>query len=57
MGRYSNSNFGDISGKVGNAVGSNWRGIKYMRGLQKDPRTHPLHNWHSTPNLLWPPHI
>ncbi|MES3016424.1 MAG: DUF6266 family protein [Bacteroidota bacterium] len=33
MGKYSNSNFGDISGKVGNAIGSNWRGIKYMRGL------------------------
>lgn len=33
MGRYSNSNFGDISGKVGNAIGSKWRGVKYMRGL------------------------
>ncbi|MCY1511896.1 hypothetical protein D9M68_463370 [compost metagenome] len=33
MGKYSNSNFGDISGKVGNAVGSKWRSIKYVRAL------------------------
>ncbi|MDQ8052158.1 MAG: DUF6266 family protein [Pedobacter sp.] len=33
MGTYSKSNFGQISGKVGNAVGGKWRGIDYLRSL------------------------
>lgn len=33
MGTYSKSNFGKISGKVGEGVGSRWRGIKYLRSL------------------------
>lgn len=33
MGTYSKSNFGKISGKVGEAVGSKWRNIKYLRSL------------------------
>ncbi|MDQ7949497.1 MAG: DUF6266 family protein [Pedobacter sp.] len=33
MGTYSKSNFGSISGKVGEGVGSKWRGIKYLRSL------------------------
>ena len=33
MGRYSKSNFGQIIGKVGNAVGGKWRGVDYLRSL------------------------
>lgn len=33
MGRYYKSNFGTISGKVGELVGSTWRGINYLRSL------------------------
>lgn len=33
MGTYSKSNFGEISGKVGEGVGSKWRGTKYLRSL------------------------
>ncbi|MGF1925999.1 MAG: DUF6266 family protein, partial [Bacteroidia bacterium] len=33
MGTYSKSNFGKISGAVGEGVGSNWRDIKIIRSL------------------------
>jgi hypothetical protein len=33
MGTYSKSNFGQIVGKVGNAVGGKWRGVDYLRSL------------------------
>jgi hypothetical protein len=33
MGRYKQGILGDFSGKVGAVVGSNWRGISYMRGV------------------------
>ena len=33
MGTYSKSNFGQISGKVGNGVAGKWRGIDYLRSL------------------------
>lgn len=33
MGTYSNSNFGRIKGKVGEGVGSKWRGVKVLRSL------------------------
>lgn len=33
MGTYSKSNFGKISGKVGEAVASKWRSVKVLRSL------------------------
>ncbi|SFH39064.1 hypothetical protein SAMN04489864_110156, partial [Pedobacter insulae] len=33
MGTYSKSNFGTISGKVGEGVASKWRGKKVLRSL------------------------
>lgn len=33
MGTYSSSSFGKITGKVGEGVGSNWRGVKVIRSI------------------------
>lgn len=35
MGRYLTGVNGAFSGKVGSAIGSNWRNVDYMRGLSK----------------------
>lgn len=35
MGRYSIGVNGAFSGKIGSAIGSNWRNVDYMRGLAK----------------------
>ena len=41
MGTYVKSNFGKISGKVGNGVASKWRGINYLRSTPtKTKRPH-----------------
>lgn len=42
MGTYNNGAFGSFKGKVGNLVGSYWRGIPYMRSRPEhvnDPKT------------------
>lgn len=42
MGTYRNGAFGSFKGKVGNLVGSYWRGIPYMRSIPDhvtDPKT------------------
>ena len=44
MGTVKKGILGDFSGKVGMVVGSNWKGISYIRSLPKkvkDPRTLP----------------
>ena len=35
MGKFSNGIFGNFYGKIGNVVGSSWRGIDYLRSLPK----------------------
>ncbi len=35
MGKYENGILGEFNGKVGNVVGSNWKGISYMRAKSK----------------------
>ncbi|WP_207423873.1 DUF6266 family protein [Desertivirga brevis] len=35
MGKFSNGIFGNFYGKVGNVVGSNWRGVDYLRSLPR----------------------
>ena len=35
MGRLSRSPNGPFSGKAGSVIGSSWRGIYYIKGLQK----------------------
>ncbi len=35
MGKYKNGILGAFSGKIGPVIGASWRGIDYMRGLQK----------------------
>lgn len=35
MAKFSNGIFGNFYGKIGNVVGSNWRGIDYLRSLPK----------------------
>jgi hypothetical protein len=35
MGTYSKSTFGEISGKVGESVASNWRSLKVLRSVPK----------------------
>lgn len=41
MGILKNGLFGPISGKVGNTVGSSWRGIHYVRSLSKKTKKEP----------------
>ena len=44
MGTVKKGILGDFSGKVGSVVGSNWKGIGYIRSLPKkvgNPRTLP----------------
>ncbi|WP_207420215.1 DUF6266 family protein [Desertivirga brevis] len=35
MGKFSNGIFGNFYGKIGNVVGSSWRGIDYLKSLPK----------------------
>lgn len=35
MAKYSRATFGNISGTVNNAVGSNWRSVHYLRNIAK----------------------
>lgn len=41
MGILKNGLFGPISGKVGNTVGSSWRGIHYVRSLSEKTKKEP----------------
>ncbi len=41
MGTFSKGIPGGFSGKVGNIVGGNWKGIDYMRSMDKRKTTMP----------------
>ncbi len=36
MGTYDNGAFGSFHGRVGNLVGSSWKGINYMKAWMND---------------------
>lgn len=41
MGTLKNGLFGPLSGKVGNIIGSSWRGIHYVRSVPKKTKKEP----------------
>lgn len=48
MARYTNSHFGEVKGKVGNLVGSSWRGIPYVKSKGKKTWKKPSEELKST---------